>query len=251
MEEAILEGAISVLAALRSGNREIVSIAVSNDRSGSERAQVLLAASRVGVRVEHLMRAEIDERASGTRHGGVIAVVGPRRFVELADLLTTDRPAFIVMIDGMEDPYNFGSAVRSLYAAGAHGLVVRPRNWMSAAGIVARASAGASELLPAAIAETALAAAEYCEQRGLAVACAGTERALSIYDADLTVPLFLLIGGEQRGVTRSFLRCASLRLRIPYERSDAHPLGAAAATAVIAFEVARQRAALLRRPRIS
>ncbi len=251
MEDAILEGSIAVLAALRSGNREIIEIAVSNDRSSTECSQVLRAASAAGVRVERPERRKIDELASGTRHGGVIAIVGPRKFVQMADLLTEGRSAFIAMIDGVEDPYNFGSAVRSLYAAGAQGLVVRPRNWMSAAGIVGRSSAGASELRPTAVADTALAAAEFFEQKGLTVACAGIEQATSIHDADLTIPLFLLIGGEQRGVTRSFLRRASLRLRIPYARTDAHALGTAAATAIIAFEVARQRAVLLRRPRIS
>ena len=130
----------------------------------------------------------------------------------------------------MEDPFNFGASVRALYAAGADGLVLRPRNWLSAAGTVARASAGASELIPTALAETATEAAAFFRAQGLAVACATEERgSVSIYDADLTVPLFLLLGGEKRGVTRSFLDQADLKLRIPYGRPNAalagHGLG--------------------------
>ena len=91
------------------------------------------------------------------------------------------------MLDGIEDPFNFGAAVRALYAAGCDGLVVRPRNWMSAAGIVARSSAGATELMPTAVAETAADAADLFPERGLTVACATKDRAVSIYQADLTV----------------------------------------------------------------
>jgi 23S rRNA (guanosine2251-2'-O)-methyltransferase len=90
----------------------------------------------------------IDARTGGQSHGGVVAEVGPRRFLPLADLLPSTNVPFIVMLDGIEDPFNFGQAIRALYAAGADGLVVRPRNWLSAAGIVARASAGTAELMP-------------------------------------------------------------------------------------------------------
>ena len=58
------------------------------------------------------------------------------------------------MLCGIEDPFNFGCAVRSFYAAGASGFIVSPRNWMSAAGVVCRSSAGASELLPLYISES-------------------------------------------------------------------------------------------------
>lgn len=52
------------------------------------------------------------------------------------------------MLDGVEDPFNFGAAIRAVYAAGVDGLVVPPRNWPSAAGVVARSSSGTSELIP-------------------------------------------------------------------------------------------------------
>ena len=73
------------------------------------------------------------------------------------------------------------------------------------------------------------------------VACTARESAVSIYEADLSRPTFLLIGGEKRGITRSFLDQAELRLRIPYGRPFEKSLGAAASTAVIAFELLRQR----------
>jgi len=78
--------------------------------------------------------------------------------------------------------------------------------------VVARASAGASELIPTAIAETTQAAADFFRSKGLRVAVAAKDRAESIYEADLSGPLFLVIGGEKRGVTRSFEDAADMRL---------------------------------------
>ena len=201
-------------------------------------------ARKAQISVERVSGETIDALAGGRTHGGVLARVGPYRFAEIAGLTAGKPTPFIAMIDGVEDPFNFGSSVRALYAAGADGLVLRPRNWLSAAGVVARASAGASEMIPTALAETAAEAAAFFRSQGLTVACATDERgSISVYDADLTQPLFLLIGGEKRGVTRSFLDSADLKLRIPYGREVPHSLGTASATAIIAFELMRQRIA--------
>src|SRR5690242_538855 len=210
-QQAILEGFISVSAALASGNREIFSIAIREGKHDRALPHLESAARRAHVPVERLAAAQIDAEANGRTHVGVIARVGPRRFVPLEALLAGAASPFIAMVDGVEDPFNFGAAVRALYAAGAGGLVVRPRNWMSAAGTVARASAGASELIPTAIAETAAEAAAFFRRHGTAIACAADDaRAASLYEADLRGPLFLLIGGEKRGITRSFIDRADL-----------------------------------------
>ena len=86
-------------------------------------------------------------------------------------------------------------------------------------------------------------AAHQARARGLCVACAAKDRAVSIYRTDLAIPLFCVIGGEKRGITRSFADRADLRLRIPYGRRFPRSLGSASAVAVLAFEVMRQRIA--------
>jgi 23S rRNA (guanosine2251-2'-O)-methyltransferase len=241
-EQALLEGAISVGAALQSGSREFHALMIRHDKDDGAIRHLERAARARGVAVRRVSADEIDAQAQGQTHGGVLGIVGPRRFVALEALLPPQSAALVVMIDGVEDPFNFGQAVRSLWAAGADGLVLRPRNWMSAAGVVARASAGASEIIPTAVAETAEDAAAFFRTQGLLVACATDDPpTTSLYETDLTRPLFLLVGGEKRGVTRSFARTADLRLRIPYARPNAHSLGTTAAAAVLAFEILRQR----------
>jgi 23S rRNA (guanosine2251-2'-O)-methyltransferase len=240
-EQTVLEGFVSVCAALKSGSRAIHTLYIRRNKWDKGVGWLEHAAAGAGIPVERVDADQIDAYAGGTSHGGLIALVGPRQFVPI-EQIGADRPApFVTMLDGVEDPFNFGQAVRALYAAGADGLILRPRNWMSAAGVVARASAGATEWIPTAIAETAHDAAEHFRGRGLVVACAAKEDAVPLYDADLTVPLFLVIGGEKRGITRSFLDRADLRLAIPYGQAFDQSLGTAAAAAVLAFEVMRQR----------
>lgn len=240
---AYLEGHISVEAALRGRSRPIhrVLIAADGVRADREARRIRLLATAAGITIDLQPRATIDVLASGRSHGGIIAEVGERYLVPLAKLAVD--AAFVVMLDGIEDPYNFAAALRSLYAAGATGLVVRRRSWVSATATVARASAGASELLPTAEADDPLQAADELRRAGLRCVIAAERRdAISLYEADLLGPLFVLIGGERRGLMRAAIDAAETIVRIPYARSGAPSLGTAAAAAIIGFEVMRQRA---------
>jgi 23S rRNA (guanosine2251-2'-O)-methyltransferase len=246
-EETIwLEGSISVEAALLGDCREVTAVYVQkgNGRRWERRlASLRRLTSQADVPLQLVDESFIAERVTGQSHGGVVAAVGPRRFVPLESLPVGKERPVVVMLDGIEDPFNFGQALRSLYAAGVDGVVVRPRNWFTAAGVVARASAGVSEQMPIAIAETAELAADTFRRLGLRIAATSNQNAVSLYDANLIEPLFLLLGGERRGVTRSFLAQADLVLQIPYRQPNfQQSLGVVASAAIVAFEVMRQRA---------
>jgi 23S rRNA (guanosine2251-2'-O)-methyltransferase len=238
----IFEGWISILATLIAQSREIQAIYLQRDKYNSSFA---LLEQQAGIRNIPVLRVDEDviaTHANGHSHGGAIAIVGPRQYQSFEMLGQGAPTPFIVMLDGVEDPFNFGQAIRALYLAGAHGLVVRPRDWTVTAGIVARASAGTSELMPTAVAETILQAVEQFKRRGLAIACTSSRgQTIPIYQADLTRPLFVVIGGEKRGISRSLAAKADLMLQVPYERDFQQSLGATSAAAVLAFEVMRQR----------
>ena len=144
---------------------------------------------------------------------------------------------FYVVLEGIEDPYNFGYALRSLYAAGVDGVILTPRNWMSAAGVVCRSSAGASEMLPMVLADAGL---EFFREKGYKIVCADIENSVSVYEADLSRPLLLVVGGEKRGISRSVLDIADTVVRLDYGRDFPAALSAASAASIIAFEVYRQ-----------
>ncbi len=236
-----VEGHVSVEAALEAGVRPVHRVWAT--RPGDRRLGRLRALARErDVTIETVDATLIDELATGRSHGGVIALVGPRRDRSVGELLAeVGETSFIVMLDGIEDPFNFGQAVRALYAAGVDGIVVR-RSWETALTTVTRASAGATELLPTASAASPEDAAESCRRRGMRVAVAVSDPgANDLHAADLSGGLFLLIGGERRGVTRSFVDQADVQVRIDYGRERAPDLGAAASAAIIGFEALRQR----------
>ncbi len=236
-----LEGAISVEAAITAVSRPVHTIYIQKGKSNTAVRRVRAAAKRAKIEIQAVDKAFINKKAGGRSHGGVLAEVGSRRFQTMGQLIEGKAFPFIVMLDGVEDPFNFGQAVRAFYAAGVDGLILRPRNWMSAAGVVARSSAGASELMPTAVAETAEEAADFYRQHNLIIACTSDKGAVSLYESDLTRALFLLVGGEKRGITRSFMAQADLRLQIPYARPFAHSLGTAVSASILAFELMRQR----------
>jgi len=250
-----LVGAIAVEASLSSDSREVLGVWVDSEMDYRKAEPVRRAAKARQMELVPATRAELDARVGSDNHGGVVAEVGPRKFLELQAVLemTGQERSFIVMLDGIEDPFNFGQSIRSLYAAGCHGVVVRPRNWLApdapqpsgqlpAAAVIARASAGTSEFMPMALAETPDEAAAFFAEKGLVVAAtADTHEAAPLYKVDLKKPLFLLIGGEKRGVKRSFLKDADLVIQIPYSRPFEHSLGTVAAVSVLSFELARQR----------
>ena len=239
--ELVLEGHLSIEAALEAGVRPVHRIWAV--RPGDRRFRRLRALAReADVLIDQVEAERIDEAASGRSHGGVVAIVGPRRTVSVHELLAeVGETPLILMLDGIEDPFNHGQAVRALYAAGVDGLIVR-RDWETAVSTVTRASAGATELMPTATAATAHDAAEACRAAGMRVVVAdASEDAVPLDDADLRGGVFVLIGGERRGVTRSFVEVADVRVRIGYGRERAPALGASSAAAVIAFAALRQR----------
>jgi 23S rRNA (guanosine2251-2'-O)-methyltransferase len=182
--EIWLEGAISVQAAL-----PVAAVMCSRYFCGGS-----------GKHRRNLLRLNGRRRKQGCRFPGkpaeffarrrrefawrVLARVGERRMVALRDLLPAERAGFVVMLDGIEDPFNFGQAVRALYAAGLDGLVLRRRNWMSAAAVVARASAGATELVPTAVVDQVQDAAIFSAGSSIRIVSTSEKGAQTIYEMD-------------------------------------------------------------------
>ena len=240
----ILEGMTSISALLNAGeinDRKIEKILIDRTKRKSKSAQIgfLTAKSHeLGFPVEFVDTEEIDRLSVGNTHGGILALCSART---IPTLRTEDiRPdGFYVYLEGIEDPYNFGYAIRSLYAAGVSGIVLPPRNWMTAAGVVARASAGASESLPVFEADGEVAVSLF-KAAGYSVLCAGIRDSVSVFDEHFAYPVLLVVGGEKRGISRTLLDAADRIVRIDYGRDFAGSLSAASAATVMAFEIFRQ-----------
>ena len=241
----VLEGLICVQAAVEAGSRRIEAIYIADGVPTRRIRSLLHAAGRRGYPVTRLPRSKVDALAAGTCHGGILALAGRRRLVPLDALLRTPTstgvPAFLAMLDGVEDPYQFGQALRALYAAGATGLLTGPRDWTDATTMIARASAGASERLPMAAARDLPELTTRLRQARIRILCAQHHRGQPIAELDLTAPMLLVIGGAHRGISRPWTQAADATVSVPYARPFAHSLDTTSATAALAFEIARQR----------
>ena len=189
-----------------------------------------------GFLVEGASAEEIESYTVGASHGGIIALCAERTYPKLTVNSIVEN-GFYVMIEGIEDPYNFGYALRSIYAAGADGIILSERNWLTAAGVVCRSSAGASERL-----NTYIATNDFItdfKTKGYKIVCADIKNSVSVYEADLKKPILLIVGGEKRGISASLLKEADQIVRIDYGRRFDAALSAASASTILAFEIFR------------
>ncbi len=222
-------------------DRAIIKVLLDGDKSrekAKEYSWIRHRGEELGFETELCKRELIDEMTVGTTHGGIAVLCGERTIPPLS-MEKLKKNGFYVMLDGIEDPYNFGYALRSLYAAGADGVILTERNWMSAAGVVCRASAGASESFEIFVSRCED-AADIMKRAGYKVVCSDLRDSISIYDADLKKPIFLIVGGEKRGISRAVLDKADVRVRIDYGREFDASLSAASAATVVGYEIYRQ-----------
>lgn len=241
----VMEGMPSISAVIKAieahrSDRKIQRVYVDSSKKNSKRNEIAFLKHKsyeLGFDIEFIGSDVIAEIAVGTSHGGIIAFCSTRNIPILsADSVKTDGVYYF--LDGVEDPYNFGYAVRSIYASGADGIILSPRNWMGVAGVVARSSAGSSELIDMFVSDSQD-AIDIFKAKGYRVICAGIRDSESIFDTDLSKPLFVILGGEKRGISRSILDRADTVVRIDYGNDFNGSLSTAAATAIFAFEILR------------
>ena len=242
----ILEGMTSISAVLNAmgsdyNDRRIQTVWVDRERTEKLSRELRFLrgkAKELHFTLQTVSSEDISAHVIGNTHGGVIAFCTERTIPTLtADCLEAN--GFYVYLEGIEDPYNFGYSLRSLYATGCQGILLPMRNWMSAAGVVCRSSAGASELFPMWEGD-ALEIVRAFKQKGYRVVCAHEKTNLVLGKCEMKLPLLLLVGGEKRGISSAVLEEADMLVKIDYSRDFHASLSAASATTIFAYEIARQ-----------
>lgn len=247
-DSTILEGMTSIRALLKAieeknptNDRRIEKILYNCEKLSEKEPLIRFLthkSTELGFELVPCQEDAIEKMTVGASHGGIIAVCSERTI----PALTSDhikKNGFYCMIQGIEDPYNFGYALRSLYAAGADGIILPERNWMSAAGVVARASAGASELFEIYTADP-LVCADIFHGAQYRIVCADLRTEHVLYESDLSLPILLIVGGERRGISRALLDQADLLVKIDYGRDFHASLSAASSATIFGYEIFRQ-----------
>lgn len=237
----IFEGMTSISSVIKGGKRKIKCVWYDTSKEKTKAKEIGFLkrkAKELGFDIKSVNGSYINELTTGNSHGGIIAECTDYTIPFLTSESIKDN-GFYVMIEGIEDPYNFGYALRTIYAAGADGVILTMRNWMSAAGVVCRSSAGASEMLELYCEEGTTAAAIF-KSKGYKIICAGIRDSISTFEADLKKPIFLIVGGEKRGISSALLAEADTIVRLDYGREFNGSLSAASAASILAYEVLRQ-----------
>ncbi len=245
-DSVFFEGMISfrsVVAAIREGrsDRRITALYFDSEKKQklSKHLSYIKAMSHeLSFPIYYTEKEEISAFCQGSSHGGILTVCTERTYPLLTSAHQLKNDGFYVILDGIEDPYNFAFSLRAAYASGADAIILPERNWMSSAGTVCRSSAGASELIDTFILTSD--SVKALKASGIKIVCAEMEDSLPIAKADLSRPLALIIGGEKRGISSFLLENADLRIRIDYGREFSQALPAACASSIVCFEVLRQ-----------
>jgi 23S rRNA (guanosine2251-2'-O)-methyltransferase len=234
----LIYGINPVTEALRAGRVTRLRVA---DRSDARLKAILSDAGRHHVEVSHVDAATLDRLSRNGVHQGVVADVEVPR-IETLDALVASAPgpALLVVLDGIEDPHNVGAIVRTVDAAGAHGVVRQTRRAASLDGAAAKASAGAVSHVPIVdVVNIARALTELKELGVWTIGLAG-DAGQSYETVDWTQPSAVVLGAEGGGLRRLVRETCDVVVSIPMA-GHVESLNVSVAAGVVLFEAARQR----------
>lgn len=240
MKEEFIAGRNPVAEALRSG-RALNKVMVQDGARGV--TEIIAAAREKGVAVEFVKSDKLDKLAQGVRHQGVVAYAAPVEFKTLEDALkkaaTKGEAPFLLLLDELQDPQNLGALIRTADAAGVHGILLPKRRSCPLNAVVAKISAGAVEYVPVIQIGNIVQQLKDLKKQGFWVAGADMDGE-PYTKTNLTGPLVLVIGAEGKGLGRLVKENCDIIVSLPMQ-GGVNSLNAAAAGAVLMYEVVRQR----------
>lgn len=240
----ILYGIHPVIEALQAGRRDLIEIYVAGEKiSGRIQQAVELARAR-GIRPKTMSAAQLSALAKSAMHQGIGAGVGPYPLVELDAIL--DPPAasggrhFLLLLDSILDPHNFGALVRTADAVGVDGIIMTKDRSAPPSPAVSRTSSGALEHVRIARVVNLVSAIRELKARGVWIVGTDRDADRSLFGSDLTDSVGIVIGGEEKGIRPLVRKNCDFLVYIP-QAGRVASLNASAAGAVVLYEAYRQR----------
>jgi 23S rRNA (guanosine2251-2'-O)-methyltransferase len=230
------------LAAGREAHRLLIG---ASARPSPELRAITDAARRIGIPTDRVPVDQLTRIGGFDGHQGVLLEVGERRWADLAEIAahagTSGRDPFVLVLEHLQDPTNFGTLLRSAEAAGVDGVVFPERGAAPLSAAAVKASAGASEHLLLARLPTIGEAIHELHAAGLRIGAADQDAPASAWETNLSGPLAIVVGSEGSGLSGATKRRCDVLVSFPMAGRVAS-LNAATAGALLLFEVVRQRA---------
>lgn len=241
MNDEWIVGRHPVAEAIRAG-REINKVWLNKEGRGF--SELLDLIKENGIAVQFVPRQKLDQLSQASQHQGVVASVAAYRYSELPDLFARaeqrHEEPFFLMLDGIEDPHNLGSILRTADAAGCHGVIIPKRHSVGLTSVVAKASTGAIEYIPVVRVANLANTMDGLKEQGIWFAGTAADGSEEYATADYSMPVCLVIGNEGVGMSQLIRKKCDFLISIPMV-GKVTSLNASVAAGLLMYEVGRHR----------
>lgn len=238
-----VEGRNSVIELLGSG-RDINKIFIQEGERHGSINKIIAMAKENKVLITEISKEKMRQMAQTENYQGVIAIVPPFDYVEVEDILfeakTRQEDPFVVLLDGIEDPHNLGSIIRTAETAGVHGIIIPKRRAASVNSTVNKVSAGAVEHMKIARVNNMVETIKYLKEQGLWICGTDMDTNTYYYDQDLKGPLGIVIGSEGFGMNRLVKENCDFLVKISM-KGKITSLNASVSAGIVIYEALKQK----------
>ena len=238
-----VEGRNAVIELLESG-KDINKIFISKGEKQGSINKIIAKAKEAKVIIVETDKKKLDEMSQTGNHQGVIAIVPPFEYCEVDDILdeakAKNEDAFIIILDGIEDPHNLGAIIRTAETAGVHGVIIPKRRAASVNSTVNKSSAGAVEHMKIARVTNISDSIQKLKDAGLWICGTDINTQTYYYNQDLTGPLGIVIGNEGSGMSEKVRKNCDFLVKIPM-KGKVTSLNASVSTGIVVYEAVKQR----------
>lgn len=244
-KKEIVHGIHAVTSIVKNNPERLVELFVLQGRRDKAIDEILKLARNAGVRPQESQRKTLDNKAQGENHQGVLALVTAPKHYQEADLPAlcegAGRQACFLVLDNVTDPHNLGACLRTADAAGVTAVIVPKDKSAKITSTVSKVASGAAETMPFVVVTNLARALRDLQQQGVWVVGTAGEATETIYQADMTGPMALVMGAEGSGMRRLTREHCDQLIAIPLTGSVSS-LNVSVAAGVCLFEIVRQRA---------
>jgi len=244
MSEQYVYGFHAVEAILQHEPERILDVWVLSGREDKRLDVIQSLLSRHGIHQQKAKREQLDKLVDSSRHQGIVAycrAASVRNENFLNQLLDTlDEPAFLLVLDGVQDPHNLGACLRTADAVGVHAVIAPKDNAATLNGTVRKVACGAAETTPFISVTNLARCLRNLKERGIWLIGAAGEVETGVYQQDLTGPLAMVMGAEGKGLRRLTRETCDNLVTIPMP-GNVESLNVSVATGVCLYEALRQR----------